>query len=480
MEKTVPKYKIVARMLLAVFWVLGTYLFPIQELVPGAADAARATGSIVSDALIILAGLWTLRARIDIALYVVLLLIGGVSAWYNDIPAVMAINGLRAYLLPLSLLIIVRYLLSTRERVRYFLPRFEKSLYIFLLLQFPVMVIQCLRWGAYDNVGGSLGWMMSGTISTLIYLISFYLMVRRWDDSRTYLENLKQNYMLLVCLFPSMLNETKISFVYLAMYIFFLVPMDRMFLKRILYVIPLMLLSIGGAVALYITILGGATIDDYEGTQTDVTSSKFISEYMVGNDEVRTLVLDGYMETVMPDVQEADFARGLKYAVLPIILGDTPHAWYVGFGPSQFKGGTTLETTPFAKEYEWLLRGTEMSVMSYLIDLGVAGLLWLAWYIIVLFRFFHRVRKRSKRITWNMVLTLLISLAYFPLHTLFIPMIVFTFVAMMSSRVPLFRYAPRPSGWLLKPMPETVGPHAPTHAKCGSETPVSHAAATRK
>ena len=108
------------------------------------------------------------------------------------------------------------------------------------------------------------------------------------------------------------------------------------------------------------------------------------------------------------------------------------------------------------------------------------GLLWLAWYIIVLFRFFHRVRKRSKRITWDTVLTLLISLAYFPLHTLFIPMIVFTFVAMMSSRVPLFRYAPRPSGWLLKPMPETVGPHAPTHAKCGSETPVSHAAATRK
>ena len=241
-----------------------------------------------------------------------------------------------------------------------------------------------------------------------------------------------------------------------------------------------MLLAIGGALALYITILGGATIDDYEGTQTDVTSSKFISEYMVGNDEVRTLVLDGYMETVMPDVQEADFARGLKYAVLPIILSDTPHAWYVGFGPSQFKGGTTLETTPFAKEYEWLLRGTEMSVMSYLIDLGVAGLLWLAWYIIVLFRFFHRVRKRSKRITWNTVLILLISLAYFPLHTLFIPMIVFTFVAMMSSRVPLFRYAPRPSGWLLKPMPETAGPHAPTHAKCGPETPVSHAAATRK
>ena len=264
------------------------------------------------------------------------------------------------------------------------------------------------------------------------------------------------------------------------MYFFFLVPMDRMFLKRMLYVIPLMLLSIGGALALYITILGGATIDDYEGTQTDVTSSKFISEYMVGNDEVRTLVLDGYMETVMPDVQEADFARGLKYAVLPIILSDTPHAWYVGFGPSQFKGGTTLEITPFAKEYEWLLRGTEMSVMSYLIDLGVAGLLWLAWYIIVLFRFFHRVRKRSKRITWNTVLILIISLAYVPLHTLPIPMIIFTFVAMMSSRVPLFRYAPRPSGWLLKPMPETTGPHAPTRAKCGPETPFSHAAVTRK
>lgn len=481
MERIVPKYKLVARTLLAVFWVLGTYLFPIQELLPGAEEAATSTMSLLGDAALILLGLWTIRNRMDIALYVALLLISIVSALVNDIPAVLFVNGMRSYLIPISLLIIVRYLLATRERVRYFLPRFEKSLYIFLLLQFPVMVIQCIRWGAYDNVGGTLGWMMSGPISTLLYLISFYLMVRRWDNDKTYLENLRQNYILLICLFPSMLNETKISFVYLAMYFLFLVPMDRRFLKRMLYVIPLMLCVFVGAMAIYLTILGSDTVEDYEGTKTDVASSQFLNEYTVGNDEIRTMVLDGYMEAVMPEVDETDFARGLKFACVPILLDDSPHAWFIGFGPSQFKGGTTLELTPFAEEYEWLLKGTRMSVFSYVIDLGLAGIAWIVWYLLVLFRVFRRVRRRSRRITLFVALLMVISIAYMQLFEMKVMMTIFTFIAMVSSREPLFKYAPLPSGWLLKPLPEATDSEPPrTHGPCIRTSLHPNASATRR
>ncbi len=481
MERIVPKYKLVARTLLAAFWVLGTYLFPIQEIVPGAEAMATSYMSLLGDAAIILLGLWTIRNRMDIALYVALLLIGLVSALANDIPTVLFVNGMRSYLIPISLLIVVRYLLATRERVRYFLPLFEKSLYIFLLLQFPVMVIQCFRWGAYDNVGGTLGWMMSGPVSTLLYLISFYLMVRRWDNDKTYLENLAQNYILLICLFPSMLNETKISFLYLAMYFLFLVPMDRRFLKRMLYVVPLMLLIFVGAVALYITILGGDTVEDYEGTKSEVTSSQFLNEYTVGNDEIRTMVLDGYMEAVMPEVDETDFARGLKFACVPILLDDTPHAWFIGFGPSQFKGGTTLELTPFAEEYEWLIKGTHMSAFSYVIDMGIVGIAWMAWYLLVLFRAFRHVRKRSKRITWFVALLMVISIAYMQLLSMIVMMIIFTFIAMVSSRVPLFKYAPLPGGWLLKPLPEaSASDPSRTHEPCVPTSLDTHALAPRR
>ncbi len=464
MEKTVPKYKLVAWSLLAVFWVFGTYSFPIQEIVPALFEPVFSAFNLLGDVTLILLGFWTLRSRMDIALYIALLVIGITSALINDTPRLLVINGMRPYLISISLLIIVRYLLSTRERVRYFLPLFEKSLYIFLLLQMPVMVIQCIRWGAYDNVGGTLGWMFSGPISTLIYLISFYLMVRRWDYSLSYIDNLRRNIILVIALFPSLLNETKISFIYMVMYFFFLIPMDRMFFKRMLYVAPLMLLAVGGFAAVYLTLLNDTKIEDYDGIRSDVTSTKFLSDYIVGDDGMRTLVLDGYLEAVMPEVEEEDFARGLKYSALPIIISDTPHAWYVGFGPSQFKGGKNLQLTKFAQEYDWLLRGTQMSFMSYLIDLGMAGVLWLVWYLLVLFRAFRHVRKRDKRVTWFTSISMIMCLSYIALHALIIPMIVFTFVAMISSRVPLFKYAPLPSGWLLKPLPKGNGASQSSHA----------------
>lgn len=452
MERIVSKYKIVARSLLIVFWVFGTYMFPIQEAVPAIAPAAASIGSLLSDAAIILLGLWTLHKRIDIILYAVLVLIGITSAIINDIPLVMAINGMRFYLIAVSILPIIRYLLATHERVSYFIPLMDRSLYAFLLLQMPVMVFQCIRWGAFDNVGGTLGWNMSGTISTLIYIISFYLMVRRWDSSKSYLGNLRQNIILVVALLSSMLNETKISFIYLVLYFFFLIPMDRNYIKRMVYLAPIIVIMICGFGYVYSRLLSDSYsyISDYGS----MTSMDFFSSYTFGDDNARTLVLDGYLEQVMPEVEEADFARGLKYSTLPIILSDTPHSWYVGFGPSQYKGWTTLELTPFAQQYEWLLKGTQMSVMSFVIDLGLAGLLWFVWYLLVLFRSFRHVKKRDKRLTWFLSLITILAVCYMPMHIYIVFMIIFVYTAMLSSREPLFKFVPQPTGWWLKPLPK--------------------------
>lgn len=445
----VPKYKLVARILIGVFWFMATYAFPLQEIILSVYEKVLPFVLLASDGILLLLGLWTLRSRCDILLLLSLVIISYASSRLNGIGMMTYLNGMRLYLPMVMLLPILRYMLSTRERADYFIALFDRSLYYFLLLQLPVMVIQCIRWGAYDNVGGTLGWMFSGVISTLIYVISFYLMVRRWDYGLSYLGNMRRSWMLLVLLLPSMLNETKISFVYMVFYFLFLVPMDRRFLKRLLLLSPLIMIFIAGAAYIYVNLLS----DDNEATaHTDIMSVQYIADYMIGDDDIQALVLDGYLNDVMPEVNEGDFARGLKFMGLPIILSDTPHAWTVGFGPGQFKGGTIMEETEFVKSYGWFIRGTEIIVLMLLIEMGIAGIVWYMVFISILFRWFHKVRGREKRLVWFMgIMTLTISF-YMNANTLFVFMMPFMYIIMMSSRLPLWTHVSPPSGWLLPPV----------------------------
>lgn len=447
MTDYIPKYKYVAWLLLGVFWLLGCFAYPLQELVPDAYASVNTYIYLLGDALIILIGIWTLRARIDIILLVSLLIISIASMIVNSQTIIEYLNGMRFYAIVVFILSTLRYLLATRTRLEYFIPLFEKSLYIFLLIQFPVMVQQCIRWGAYDNVGGSLGWMMSGAISTLLYVISFYLMLRRWDSDKSYGANLKQNWMLLVLLIPSMLNETKISFIYMLLYFLLLVPFDRKFINRLLIIAPITLSIIIGAISIYNKVQD----NPFDTSKAEGLS---VSEYVFGQDDIREAVLDGTVENLIPYIEDevGDLARGVKFAALPIVIQSSPHALWLGFGPSQFKGGNVLEETDFTKEFKWMIQGTFISVIMYQIDLGLLGVLWLIFYIIVLFRAFRHVKFREKRLMIFMAIIFVLDYLYMSAHILQTFMIVFTYIIMMSSRWSLCKYVPQPTGWLLPPI----------------------------
>lgn len=444
MTDYIPKYKYVAWLLLGVFWLLGCFAYPLQELVPAVFDTANAYVYLLGDFVIILVGLWTLRARIDIVLLVSLIVISLASMAVNHLPVIQYLNGMRFYVGGVFILSILRYLLATRTRLEYFIPLFEKSMYIFLLIQFPIMVQQCIRWGAFDNVGGSLGWKMSGVISTLLYVISFYFMVRRWNFDKSYVANLKHNWILLVLLVPSLLNETKISFIYILLYFLFLVPFDRKFIKRMLLIVPLSLLILAGLILIYNKIQG----DPFDSSNTDNIS---LSEYVFGQDDIREAVLDGTVEQIIPYIEEevGDLARGVKFAAIPIVIQASPHALWFGFGPSQFKGGNIMEESNFTKEYKWMIMGTFISLIMYQIDLGLFGVIWMIFYLFVLFRAFRRVRMREKRLMIFMALIFGMDLIYMSAHGILVFMMVFTYIIMMSSRWRLFKYVPRPEGWLM-------------------------------
>ena len=144
-------------MLLIIFWYTGTISFPLQEIMPSAFTALNPYIMAFGDVMLMCLGLWTLRSRLDIALLISLILIGFASKQLNDVSFLSYVNGMRQYVDLVFILSIIRYLLATRTRIEYFLPIFEKNMYWFLLLQFPAMIYQFLRWSNYDYVGGTLG-----------------------------------------------------------------------------------------------------------------------------------------------------------------------------------------------------------------------------------------------------------------------------------------------------------------------------------
>lgn len=451
MSSVYPKYKIVSTLLLVIFWITSTYAYPLQEMAPSVFTTLNPYIYMLGEGLIMVLGLWTLRNRLDIILLATLLIVSLTSKVLNGISFITFANGMRQYLDLVFILCIIRYLLATRIRLEYFIPLFEKNLYLFLLLQFPVMVQQCIRWGAFDNVGGSLGWMMSGPISTLLYVISFYLMTRRWDTNKSYIANLKQNWILLVCLFPSMLNETKISFIYLALYFVLLVPLGKGYLKKILYIIPLTGLFAFGSIELF------SVVQSNSNYANDIHEFS-IKDYVLGQEDMRTAIQDGTMEDAIPYFEEenVDLARGLKFASLPIVIRSHPHGFWFGFGPSQFKGGSVMDQTEFAKEFSWLLTGTTISLLMFQIDLGVFGMLWLLAYLLILFRAWQRVKKREWRLTLFMAIIVILNLFYMAPHQILPFMIIFIFIILMSSRWSLNKYVPEPTGWLLHPLQITT------------------------
>ena len=221
MAVVIEKSKFISKIFFGVFWIVAITPFFGQEFMPSVYEKISSPLFALIDFVLILLGAWVIRDKKD---WFFLLLFVGFSfistCIINDYSILFFVNGLRLYLCYIIIVPIFRYFLTDDHRSKGFIEKMDRALYIFLWLQLPTAAVQCFLYGAYDQVGGSMGWMMSGEMSTLVYLISFYLMHKNWDSSKSYIDNIRANWILIFLLIPSFLNETKISFIYLLMYIY--------------------------------------------------------------------------------------------------------------------------------------------------------------------------------------------------------------------------------------------------------------------
>lgn len=379
MSYVVEKKKVVVSLLLCVFWIVGGFPFFCQELAFSLYEKINPFLLLLADVVVIFLGIITLRKKNDIFIVVSFFTLAYISTCVlNGASVIQFLNGIRHYISLIFLVPIFRYCVDDIRTSSYYVDLIDRHLYAFLWLQLPCTIIQCVLYGAFDKVGGSLGWMYSGEISTLVYLISIYFMRKRWDINLGYIANIRKNIELIVLLLPSFLNETKISFIYFVLYFFFIMPLDRKLLIRVLVLAP--------CVAMIMPIMGSLYIS-LTGSSENTLTTSYMEEYLWGNADGQEFVeflLENGSEVI--DEELNDFARFAKFGALQIIMEEQPQSYFWGFGVGQFKGGSLLDQTELYKEYEWLFVGVRMTFYQVLMELGILGLVWFVGVWVVLFK----------------------------------------------------------------------------------------------
>lgn len=395
----IEKYKLYSGLLFFFLWMTLCWGFIQDELCP-ALEAIHSFAFLVSDVIFLLLGIYAIKDRRDILILISFITIVILSAWMNGQGIVTVLNGARDFIGLLFAAPVIRRLVLSKYSQR-FVKSFDRQLFIFLFLQVVCVTWQFFKYGPGDYVGGSMGEGASGTISVLIYFVSFYLMCRRWDYSRAYLINIRSNFILILLLYPTFLNETKISLVLFVCYFFLLVKIDRAVAVKVLVMSPVMV------ILLFLSVFAYSYIVETE--VSDVFNKENMHNYFVGDDidyliDVAEMVQDEEIET--DNVWAVDIPRISKLALAPAILDETGGKIWLGAGIGQFKGSSVIGQTPFARKYNWFLQGSRPLLFFIFMQLGLIGLIWmLADFVMV-------IQSQSRYdFAWNIRLFLYILLA---------------------------------------------------------------------
>ena len=408
----ITKSILLERALMGVFWVLATVGFICDEFIPDL-ESVRTYILLGCDAVLILIGLACLRHRADILSVGSLLLIAITSSLVlNKLSITMTVNGMRVFIGLMFCYPIFRYFWDEPNRRTRFIRTFDKNLEIFLWLQVPCIGYQFIVYGAGDHGGGSLGNWYSGTISMMIYLISFYLMHKRINPKH-FLASIATNYKYVLLLTPTFFNETKISFVLLVLYFVLLVPIDKRMFTRALIVIPVMsLLFMVGYMTYKLTYTGDVS---KTADRLDIFSEEYLLEYMFMDVERAEEDANWNMENSETGV--ADIPRATKFLLLPMFEENNPGHIPLGFGVGHFKGGTKLGHSELYDQYEWYLIGTIPYLIHIYLQLGIAGVLWLFVFLISLFRR-HPDGYSKRDLNMQLFLAILIGINFFYIESM--------------------------------------------------------------
>lgn len=424
----VTKSILIERLFFGVFWVLATIGFICDEFVPGL-ESLRSYIMLACDGMLALLGLLCLRQRADILFIIALVLVSFTSSVvFNGLSLFFTVNGMRVFIGAMFCYPIFRYFLDEQRRREHFLKTLDKSLEIFLWLQVFCIGYQFVLYGADDHGGGSLGNWYSGTISMMIYVISFYLMHKRIKPQQ-FTSSIINNFKYVLLLTPTFLNETKISFVLLVLYFILLMPIDKRIYKRALITMPIMLVLFAVGYTTYKMTYKGDVSNTVNTDGIDIFSEEYLTEYILSDLENAEEGVEWSLDNNESGL--ADIPRLTKFLLLPMFEEDSPGHIPLGFGVGHFKGGTKLNHSEFYDQYEWYLMGTIPYFIHIYLQLGVIGvLLFIVYFVTLFFRHPNDCSRRDMNL--QLFLAVLIGIIFFYAESLRDPIfsiIVYGFIA---------------------------------------------------
>ncbi|MCM1519893.1 MAG: hypothetical protein NC098_03830 [Lachnoclostridium sp.] len=366
----VEKYRVYSGIFFVTFWIVATYLFVFQMITPFMMPYASIV-LLFTDSVWLIMGLLTMRNRGDILIMFAFIALAIAALFaYHDQTLFTLSNGLRAYFGLVFALPILRYFTSGENGAR-FMRSFDKALYVFLWIQVPCIAWQFLKYGAGDHVGGSLGDWSSGTISTLIYAISFYLITKKFDP-QNYFSSLWENKKYIFLLLPTFFNETKISFIFLILYFILLMRINFGMVKRILLMSPIIVILFLGLGYIYLSVT--------DQKADEVLSEEFFQIYFIGEDfdtaiDIGIAVQDEGFDYEGDWGAGYDLPRFTKIFVVHRILDESHISQWIGAGPGQFKGTQVIGKSKFARVNKWMLSGTRPWLFYIWVDTGYLGII---------------------------------------------------------------------------------------------------------
>lgn len=267
----------------------------------------------------------------------------------------MHVNGLRE-ITNLYFLFIFFYSLFFSGYQYYFNHLFKYFAYIFLFSQIPVSIIQFLKYGASDDVGGTLGAGNSGILTLSIFILVYYLIENRSHHTPDF-SKFKYLASKIYFFIPVLLNETKITFLLIPIFVISLVNF-----KKVRSLLVAVILA-GALFFLFGDLFTGYGSKSYGTSAKDpiaeIFNKDYLEEYLSGQ------VRGG----------EIDVPRFTKLVLGIKLLTREDINLLFGQEYGAFKGGTTLGLTSFAAKYLWLLQGSRPYLFYVLITGGISLIL---------------------------------------------------------------------------------------------------------
>ena len=426
-QMLLSKQKIVMTVLLVLFWVWATVGFIGEEIAPFLLKVESPLFFVI-DVVILLMGFLVLRNKWDkifVALFVTL------SFWitcsHNSYGVGFYMNGLREFVYLLSLVPILRFLYESDYEDE-FVKKFDKALFVFLIVQAICITFQFVKYGANDHGGGSMGNGFSGIVSILIYAVSFYLMKKRMDPNE-YVGSLLKNKWLVILLYPTFLNETKVSFVFFIMYFILLMPVDRRMFVRLIISSPIVIAVVVLLFNLYTMVTGN---------KDDVTSvDYYMNEYLFAGEDNDIVEWMEYLYDHGEDLAidgSNDLPRFTKIALIPELNAEYPGHSITGYGVGQFKGGTMTERSKFYTDNEWLLRGSIPYIYQMYIQIGLFSLLFFVWMWFRIFSLKQKDKKHELGVIALIFVQVLVILCYNDFFAYCIPTFILFYIFSQALR----------------------------------------------